>query len=190
MKLEEEAIGEYYCFASLGIGIIGREQRGRGWCIWLCSRVPVMLAGSRPQEAGWGLVLSNKTGLCQFPSNPLRHGQRQGHLGKILNGHMHRCKTQAGPTPIWEPAPKPSRTQMVCGGWGWGGDWLWRQPHFLLLSPALCRTQPHLGAPAPPPRDTNSRLGSPLQGCNNQTCTCHCPSENSDPRQGQQSTLS
>lgn len=44
----------------------GKSER----CIWLGSHVLVMLAGSRPQEAGWGLVLSEeRTGLCRFPSN-------------------------------------------------------------------------------------------------------------------------
>ena len=69
------------------------SKEGGGRCVWLGSCVLGTLAGSRPQEAGWGLVLSKKTGFCWSPSNPHRQYGRQGHLGKILNGHTHGCKT-------------------------------------------------------------------------------------------------
>lgn len=77
----------------------GKSEQG----IWLSSHVLVMLAGSRPQEAGRGLVLSEKTGLCWFPSNlrrqravsearPSRENLKQPHA---------QMQTEAVPTPSW-----------------------------------------------------------------------------------------
>lgn len=78
----------------------GKSER----CVWLGSHVPVMLAGSRPQEVGWGLVLSEeKTGLCWFPSNPRRQqavSEARPSREKLKQLHA-QMQTEAVPTPSW-----------------------------------------------------------------------------------------
>lgn len=50
----------------------GKDQGGEGLVHLPWLSCCVTHAGSSPWEAGWGLVLSKRTGLCRFPSNPCR----------------------------------------------------------------------------------------------------------------------